>query len=116
MKKMIAVLATAAIATLSIGSYAADATTDTTTAPAITKDQASKLKTQSTAEYKAKGKVAEANEDLNKGDCKNNLDGSAKRACDKSATAQARSEKADAKLQHESEKKAINDAAKPATN
>ena len=59
-------------------------------------------------------RLAEANEDLNKADCKNSLDGAAKRACEKSAKMQAKSEKADAKTVHEQEKKAISNAAKPA--
>ena len=58
----------------------------------ITKDEAKDLKTQSEAQYKARKKVAEANEDLNKADCKAALDGAAQRACEKSAKATAKSQ------------------------
>jgi hypothetical protein len=109
MKKTLALILAAAFATVSIGAGAADST-DTT--PAITKETAKNLETQSGAQYKARGKVAEANEELNKGDCKTSLEGSAKRACEKSAKANAKSDKADAKTMHETEKKAIKDAAK----
>jgi hypothetical protein len=113
MKKTIALLVTAAFAAFGSSSFAADSATPAPGAE-ISKDQAGKMKTTSEAEYKAKGKVAEANEDLNKADCKNSLDGAAKRACEKSAKMQAKSEKADAKTVHEQEKKAISNAAKPA--
>ena len=97
--------AVAAFATcLCLSSHAADAT--------ITKDQAKDLKTQSEAQYNARKKVAEANEDLNRADCKTALDGAAKRACEKSAKATAKSDKADAKTLHEVEEQRIKDAKK----
>ena len=49
---------------------------------------------------------------LDKADCKTALEGSAKRACDKSAKAGAKGTKADAKMVHEVEEKAIKDAKK----
>lgn len=117
MNKTFAVLLTAAFTTLSAASYAADApvTNDPATATpqtGIDKGTAKSLKSQSDAQYKERGKVAEANEELNKGDCKASLDGSTKRACEKSAKAEAKSNKADAKVIHEAEKKAISDAKK----
>jgi len=78
----------------------------------ISKQEAKDLKTQSEAQYKARGKVAEAKEDLDKADCKTSLSGSAEHACKKSAKAAAKSRKADAKTQHEAEEQAIKDAKK----
>ena len=82
------------------------------TAPGLARTEAKDLKTQSEANYNARKKVAEANEVLNKADCKTALEGSAKRACEKSAKAAAKSHKADAKTVHEIEEKAIKDAKK----
>ena len=56
--------------------------------------------------------VAEANEDLNRADCKSALEGSAKRACEKSAKHAAKSEKAAAKAVHEVQEKKIDDSKK----
>jgi len=78
----------------------------------VSKTEAKDLKTQSEAQYKARQKVAEAKEDLDKADCKTSLSGSAERACKKSAKAAAKSRKADAKTVHEAEEQAIKDAKK----
>lgn len=78
----------------------------------LNKSEAKDLKTQSEAQYKARKNVAEAAEDLNKGDCKTALEGSAKRACLKSARASAKSDKAAAKTLHEVEEKKIKDNTK----
>ena len=75
-------------------------------------EEAKDLKTQSEAQYKARKNVAEANEDLSKGDCKTDLEGSAKRACNKAARAAAKRDKAAAKLLHEKEEQQIRDATK----
>ena len=84
----------------------------TATAPVLDRTEAKDLKTQSEASYKARKKVAEANEVLNKADCKTTLEGSSRRACERSAKAAAKSHKADAKTVHEIEEKAIRDAKK----
>ena len=98
--------AVAAVATcFCLTTHAADGAT-------ITKDQAKDLKTQSDGQYKARKNVAEANEDLNRADCKTALDGAAQRACEKSAKATAKSKKADAKTLHKVEEERIKDAAK----
>ena len=128
-KTLVTYLATAAVATFSIGAHAQDAqpapgtpgtTTTTTTvttdtietkmvpAPGITKSQAKDLKTESKADYKARKNIAEANHDLNKGDCKVNTDGAVERACKADARAQEKKEKADAKLIHKTEQQDIN--------
>ena len=78
----------------------------------VSKNEAKDLKTKSEAQYKAREKVAEAKEDLDKADCKTSLSGSAERACKKSAKAAAKSRKADAKTVHEAEEQAIKDAKK----
>ena len=110
MNKTVSTLLAAAVAALCLQANAAD---DKAAAGAVvTKDQAKDLKTQSEADYKARKKVAEANEVLDKADCKTALEGSAKRACDKSAKAGAKGTKADAKMVHEVEEKAIKDAKK----
>ncbi len=128
-KSLATILATAAVATFSIGAHAQDAqpapgtpgtTTTTTTvttdtietkmvpAPGITKSQAKDLKTESKADYKARKNIAEANHDLNKGDCKVNTDGAVERACKADARAQEKKDKADAKLIHKTEQQDIN--------
>ena len=109
MSKTVSTLLAAAVAALCLQVNAAD---DKAAGAGITKDQAKDLKTQSEADYKARKKVAEANEVLDKADCKTALEGSAKRACDKSAKAGAKGTKADAKMVHEVEEKAIKDAKK----
>lgn len=103
--KTISAMLAAFAASLCLSASAADD-------PGLTRSEAKDLKTQSEAQYKARKKVAEANEDLNKADCKTALDGSAKRACDKSAKAAARSHKANAKTVHEFEEQAIKDGKK----
>ena len=80
--------------------------------PALTKQEAKSMKAQSEGQYKAKKNVAEANEDLNRADCKSALEGSAKRACEKSAKHAAKSEKAAAKAVHEVQEKKIDDSKK----
>src|ERR1700712_3620452 len=122
-------LATAAVATFSMGAYAQDAqpapgtpgtTTTTTTvttdtvetkmvpAPTISHSEAKDLKTQSKADYKARKNIAEANHDLNKADCKVSTDGAVERACKADARAQEKKDKADAKLIHKQETQDIN--------
>ena len=76
----------------------------TPTTPQITRAEAKDLRTQSDAEYKARKKVAEANRELNKADCKTELEGGTERACKKSAKFESKQDKADAKVIHESEK------------
>lgn len=106
-----ALVAAAALATFNSAALAADPAAPASGA-AISKSDAKGMKTQSEAQYKARKNVAEANEDLNRGDCKTALEGSAKRACEKSAKAAAKSDKAAAKAVHEIEEKKIKDAAK----
>lgn len=98
-------------ASFCFSAHAADGDKAATTG-GLTSAQAKDLKTQADAELKARQKVAEANEVLNKADCKTALEGSAKRACEKSAKANAKSEKADAKTLHEVQEGAIKDAKK----
>ena len=98
-------------ASLCLSAGAAD-NDKTATEPGLAKTEARDLKTQSEANLKARNKIAEASEVLNKADCKTALDGSAKRACEKSAKAAAKSHKADAKTVHEIEEKAIDGARK----
>ena len=128
-KTLATILATAAAATLSMGAYAqsTDApapgtpgTTTTTTvttettetklvpAPGLTHSEAKDAKIQSEAQYKARKNIAEANHDLNKGDCKTSTDGAVKRACEADARAQEKKDKADAKLIHKTEDQDIN--------
>ncbi|WP_157270970.1 hypothetical protein [Azohydromonas aeria] len=75
--------------------------------PAITKQEAKDLRTQSKGEYEARKDIAEANHDLNKADCEVSADGSAERACKKEADALRKAEKAEAKQIHETDKQAI---------
>ena len=123
-RSLTTLLAAAAAAGLSLGAHAQDAqpapgtpgtttttttvTTDTTEtkmvpAPGITRSQAKDLKTRSKADYKARKNIAEANHDLNKGDCKANTDGAVERACKADARAQEKKEKAEADLIHKQE-------------
>jgi hypothetical protein len=78
----------------------------------ISRSEAKDLKTQSEAQYKARNKVAEAQETLNRADCKTALEGSAKRACEKTAKSAAKTQKSAAKTVHEAEEDAIKDAKK----
>ena len=129
-KTLATILATAAAATLSMGAYAQSTdtapapgtpgTTTTTTvttettetklvpAPGLTHSEAKDAKIQSEAQYKARKNIAEANHDLNKGDCKTSTDGAVKRACEADARAQEKKDKADAKLIHKTEDQDIN--------
>jgi hypothetical protein len=102
-KKTASTLFVTAASAFCFAALAADPASDAT----LTKSEAKDLKTQSEAQYKARKNVAEANQDLNKGDCKTALEGSAKRACLKSAKASAKSDKADAKTLHEVEEQKI---------
>ncbi len=104
-KHFASMLATAAVA-FTFSAHAAD------TADGISRAEAKDLKTQSEAQYKARKKVAEAKEDLNKADCKTALDGSAKRACEKTAKNMAKTDKSAAKTVHEAEEKSIKDSKK----
>lgn len=99
MNKTVIALLTAAAATLSMGAYAADE---------LTHSQADALKDQSNAQYKADKKMADANLDVNKADCKTEFSGGVKRACKADAKAQAKQDKADAKLVNKAEKADIN--------
>jgi hypothetical protein len=128
-KTLTTLLVTAAAAGFSLGAYAQDAqpapgtpgtttttttvTTDTTEtkmvpAPGITKSQAKDMKIESTADYKARKNIAEANHDLNKADCKVGSDGAVERACKSDARAQEKKDKADANLIHKQETQDIN--------
>ena len=127
-KSLTTLLVTAAAAGFSMGAYAQDTspapgtpgTTTTTTvttettetklvpAPGLTHSEAKDAKIQSTADYKARKNIAEANHDLNKADCKTSSEGSVKRACESDARAQEKKEKADAKLIHKQEDQDIN--------
>ena len=135
-KSLATLLATAAAAGFSLGAYAqsTDAqpapgtpgTTTTTTvttettetklvpvqSPGLTHSEAKDAKVQSTADYKARKNIAEANHDLNKADCKVNADGAVERACKSDARAQEKKEKADAKLIHKQEVQDINSQTK----
>ena len=111
MNKTISTVIAASAAWLCLSAQAAD-TEKTAPEAGLTRSEAKDLKNQSEAQFKARKKVAEAKEELNKADCKSALDGSAKRACDQSAKAAAKSEKADAKTVHEVQEKAIKDSKK----
>jgi hypothetical protein len=111
MNKTLSTLLAAVAASVCLSAQAAD--DNAASADTAARADAKALKTQSEAQLKARKKVAEANEELNKADCKNALEGSARRACEKSAKAGARSEKADAQAVHEQEKQAIKAATKP---
>ena len=83
MNKLVSITLAALATSLCLSAGAAD--NDKATAPGLARTEAKDLKTQSEADYNARKKVAEANEVLNKADCKTALEGSAKRACEKSA-------------------------------
>ncbi len=91
--------------------YAAD---DAAKAPdaGLTRTEAKDLKTQSEADYKAQKKVVDANAEMAEADCKTSLEGGAKRACKKAVKHHAKAGKAEAKMVHEAEEKAIKDAKK----
>jgi hypothetical protein len=123
-KSLATLLATAAAAGFTMGAHAQDTsapapgtpgtttttvvTTETTEtklvpAPGLSHSEAKDAKIQSTADYKARKNIAEANHDLNKADCKTTSDGAVKRACESDARAQEKKDKADAKLIHKQE-------------
>jgi len=104
MKNTLASIIALTAACYGFSAQAADAAAST---PALTKQEAKELKTQSDSAYKARKHVAEANHDLNKGDCEVAADGSTERACKKDARAVKKQEKAEAKTVHEAEKDAI---------
>lgn len=110
MNKTISATLAAVAAAFCLSAQAADA--DKTTNPTLSNSEAKDLKVQSEGQYKARKKVAEANEELNKADCKTALEGSAKRACEKSAKQAAKSQKAGAKTVHEAEEATIKDMKK----
>ncbi len=103
MRTALTTLLACTCAAFGINAYAA---ADAASAP-LTRQEAKDLKTESDAAYKARKKVAEANQDLNKADCEVTADGSTERACKKDARAQKNKDKADAKVIHEAEKDAI---------
>ncbi|MED5621648.1 hypothetical protein [Ideonella sp. BN130291] len=105
MKKTLSTLV--AISAACFGLVAHAQTSDAASAPALTKQEAKDAKTQSDAAYKARKDVADANHELNKGDCEVAADGSVERACKKDAKAVKKQEKAEAKVIHEAEKDAI---------
>ena len=111
MNKTISTVIAASAAWLCLSAQAAD-TEKTAPEAGLTRPEAKDLKNQSEAQYKARKKVAEAQEDLNRADCKTALDGAAQRACAKTAKADAKTKKAAAKTVHEAEESAIKDAKK----
>jgi hypothetical protein len=78
-----------------------------TTPPTGLTQEGKDAKETSKGEYKARKKVADANKELNKADCEVSANGMAEHACKKHARAQAKEEKAEAKMIHENEKKDI---------
>lgn len=77
------------------------------TAPSILTQEGKDAKETAKGEYKARKKIAEANKELNKADCEVSSNGMAEHACKKHARAQAKEEKAEAKMVYENEKKDI---------
>jgi hypothetical protein len=73
------------------------------TPASLTHSEAHDARVQSTADYKARKDIAEANHDLAKADCKINAEGAVERACKADASAAEKKEKADAKLIHKQE-------------
>lgn len=86
---------------------------DSPASPNVPSQAAKDAKTQSKAEYKARKKVAEAQEDLNKADCEVSSDGAVERACKKEAKAQSKQDKAHAKTTYETEKQQIKETDTP---
>lgn len=108
LKRTASALIITAASAFCLAAFAADPASEAT----LSKTEAKDLKTQSEAQYKARKNIVEANQDLNKGDCKTALEGSAKRACLKSARASAKSDKAAAKTLHEVEEQKIKESTK----
>lgn len=110
----------AAIVATTLGCGLATAQTATTTAPnsgtpgaapaaapSVLTQEGKDAKETAKGEYKARKKIAEANKELNKADCEVSANGMAEHACKKHARAQAKEEKAEAKMLYENEKKDI---------
>lgn len=100
MKNIFAVLIAAALASPGLPVLAQEQ-------PAINKQEAKDLATQSKAEYEARKDLADANHELNKADCEITEEGGAERACKKEAKALRKAQKAEAKQIHEGDKQAI---------
>lgn len=100
MKTLFAALIAAALASPGLPALAQEQ-------PAINKQEAKDMNTQSKAEYEARKDLADANHELNKADCEITADGGAERACKKEAKAVRKAQKAEAKQIHESDKQAI---------
>ncbi|RZL03112.1 MAG: hypothetical protein EOP36_06190 [Rubrivivax sp.] len=85
--------------------HAADTTPPTTNDGKLTSEQARDLKTESKAEYKARKKVAEAQEGLDVADCKtSNLDSKNERDCKHDAKQMSKESKKEAKQIYKEEK------------
>ncbi len=70
----------------------------------LTKSEQKDLKTQSKADYEARKKIADANLAENKAACEQAAYGTLERDCKKDAKLEAKKDKQDAKVIHESEK------------
>ena len=98
-------LTTAAYMGLGMPASAADNTAAT---PALTKQEAKDLKTESDADYKARKNITEAQKELEVADCKTaGLGSKAERDCKKAAKDAAKDAKEHAKDIHKQEKDAI---------
>ncbi|MGH6648958.1 hypothetical protein [Aquabacterium sp.] len=85
--------------------HAADNTAMPSGQGTLTSEQARDLKTESKAEYKARKKVAEAQEDLDVADCKtSNLDSKNERDCKHDAKQISKESKKEAKQMYKDEK------------
>ena len=102
MSKLLATLVAATLASFGLTAAQAAGTTPTTT---LSPEQAKDAKTQADAQYKAKKDQADASEKLNKANCatQHNATHGEKSACEDVAEAEAKKEKADAKLQYETD-------------
>lgn len=98
------VFAAALLAGTCFSVHAAD--TASGAATGISRTEAKEMKAQSEGTYKARAKVAEANEALGKANCES-MSGSARRACKSEANYVAKAEKARAKMVHELEEQQI---------
>lgn len=120
MNKSLALILAATAASFCLAAQADDTTTTSTTSTTttivapdpsvstgLTHSEAKDLKIHSNADYKASKKIADAQLIEDKADCKSETDGAVKRACNSSAKAQAKKNKADAKVVHEVEKSDI---------
>jgi hypothetical protein len=102
--KLLASLVAGAATSFCLFAHAADTAPADSTAPALTKSEAKDLKTQSDADFKARKKLADAKSDLGQADCKTSTEGGVTRACKSGVKAEAKQDKANAKMVHESEK------------